>query len=150
MSVSKQFSKKVDKHRKEVWKIIDTHKAILKPTHINVLKSFSDNQLNFITLSTMPNCIEFCDNATLEVTERIELIENKPHLYEYSYQYKKDKLYFRYEKQQGTTKRAEMSSEDWDYYHPLCHLHVNDKTPRYGTHETNFFEVFHLIRLNFY
>lgn len=49
-----------------------------------------------------------------------------------------------------TVNGSAMSDKDWNYYHPLCHLHANNEEPRYGTHETNFFEVFHLIRLNFY
>lgn len=151
MSTSKEFSRKIEEHRKKIWGVINKHSTIVKPIHLNVLKTHSDGQLNFKTLSTMPNCIEFCDNAALEVTERIEFIDGRLFLYEYSYQYQKENnFYFRYEKQQNTTKRTEMTDEEWNYYHPICHLHANDKIPRYGTHETNFFEVFHLIRLNFY
>ena len=150
MSISREFSKSFYSHRQEIWKTIDSHKSILKQFHQSDLKQFSDNNLNLITLSTMPYCIEFRDDATLEFEEKIEFIKDDLYLYEYSYKYKKEEFYFRYEKQQNISKKKSMTDEEWKYYHPLCHLHVNGKEPRYGTHETNFFEVFHLIRLNFY
>ena len=99
-------------------------KIILAP-HTNNLWSIS---------TTEP--FDLGNNKQFDFAERIGLKDNKINLVAYRYAYEDTSFYFHYDKDEKRQER---------YLHPLCHLHVNARSPRYITHETSFEEVFRFV-----
>lgn len=147
----KELNRKFDVHVNEIWAIIHNHQNILQQVAKNSLKRHTNQQSQLVTLDSIENPLVFCDGATLEIGETLGLQNGSLFLHKYTYQYKKeDVIYFRYDKHKANNISSNMTEQDWEYYHPLCHLHAVNEEPRYRTHETNFCEIFNMIRLNFY
>ncbi|MDD2817111.1 MAG: DUF6516 family protein [Thiotrichaceae bacterium] len=152
MNLQKVF----DNYISKIWLEISKHQNIVDFHKQNIRPFFDKNKKKGLILAkTIP--LKFKkDNATLAVYEEIVFINNQLHIdkYEYHYErYRQDgsiEFYFRYDKDPYAKKPDDFSQEDWDISHAVHHLHVGEKEPRYKTHETNFIEVFNIIRLNYY
>lgn len=91
--------------------------------------------------------LRFKDGAIMYVSEEIILEQGRIERLEYSYHYERfdrdgnSEFYFRYDRDPKAAKPV---------IHEECHLHVNQKEPRFKTHAASFEEVFEFIVANYY
>ncbi len=91
--------------------------------------------------------LRFNDGAIMYFNEEVILEQNRLERIEYSYHYERfdtdghSQFYFRYDRDPQAAKPV---------VHEECHLHVNQKEPRFKTHATSFEEVFEFIVAGYY
>lgn len=95
--------------------------------------------------------LRFRDGARLSFTEQV-LIDRASGVadrtaYRYHYESAAGDFFFRYDRD---SQACFDDLGNYRYDHPECHLHVNDKSPRFMTHATSFEEVWFFIVASFY
>lgn len=96
--------------------------------------------------------LQFENGGILQFREDLEIVDGRIKRPKYSYHFELDDYYFRYDRDldasQITNDNGEVIGLKRD--HAECHLHVNDKAPRFMTHATSFEEVLYFILVYFY